>query len=140
MFSAILRLLGLSRVRPAGPPDTADPRKRFGRLGEDAAAKLLRKNGHKILRRNFTCRRGEIDIIALDGDVICFVEVKTRRPDALFAPNRTVTSAKRRQVRRVAQYYLRTNHLLDRTCRFDIVSVVQPDHGEPQIEWIRHAF
>ena len=140
MLGAILRFLHLSRVGRAAPPDSGDARKRFGRMGEDAAAKLIRRNGHKILKRNFTCRRGEIDIVALDGDVICFVEVKTRRPGALFAPNRTVTAAKRRQVRRVAQHYLRVNHLLDRTCRFDIISVVQPDEGEPQIEWIRHAF
>ena len=140
MLNAILRLLGIRGAPSTDPSDAADQRRKFGGKGEDVAAAILRKNGHKILKRNYRCRRGEIDIIALDGEVICFVEVKARRPGGLFAPNRTVTAAKRRRVRRVARHYLRSNRLLDRVCRFDIISVIQPEDGEPQVDWIWHAF
>ncbi|NQT19578.1 MAG: YraN family protein [Planctomycetes bacterium] len=114
--------------------------KELGARGERTAAAHLKKRGCKILKRNYICRRGEIDIIALDGRTICFVEVKTRGPDPFLAPDRSVTSAKRRKIRAVARYYLRANNLMDHVCRFDIVSVILPEKGKPRIEVIRHAF
>jgi len=129
------------RPADAGPPaEPGDTCKLLGAEGERAAAACLKKHGHKILKRNYTCPRGELDIIALDGDVICFVEVKTRRPDALLDPARTVTAAKRRKVRRVARYYLRSRNMTGRVCRFDIASVIYPYEGEPQVELIENAF
>ena len=120
------------------PPE--DPRKKLGARGERAAAAYLKKQGLKILKRNYLCRHGEIDIVALDGDAICFVEVKTRRPQPLLDPHRTVTAAKRRKVRAVARHYLRSKKLMDRVCRFDIASVICPEEGDPEVELIKHAF
>lgn len=140
MLKRLLALLHLSHV-PADDAETpANPRKELGRAGEEAAAARLKRSGLSILKRNYTCTRGEIDIVALDGQVICFVEVKTRRPDAMLPPERSVTSAKRRQVRRVAKHYLRAHNLQNRTCRFDIASVIYPVSGEPSVEFIRNAF
>ena len=124
----------------ASAEDSEDNRKKLGALGEAAAATYLKKNGLKILKRNYICRYGEIDLIALDGDKICFVEVKTRRPRPLLEPVRTVTAAKRRKVRAVAKHYLRSKGLMDRVCRFDVASVIYPEEGDPEIEWLRHAF
>jgi len=62
-------------------------RKALGDAGEHAAAKLYRRQGSRVLERNYTCKRGEIDIIALDRDVVCFIEVKTRRPNSLLPPD-----------------------------------------------------
>ncbi|HUS57609.1 MAG TPA: YraN family protein [Planctomycetota bacterium] len=140
MLQRLLKLLHLSRAAPQADESAADARKGLGRRGEQIAAEALQRRGLKILKRNYTCTRGEIDIIALDGRVICFIEVKTRRPDAMLPPERNVDTAKRRQVRRVARNYLRKNGLQDRVCRFDIVSVVCPETGEPSLQVFTNAF
>ena len=142
MLRRLLAFLRLSSPPPHSDATPADPRKELGRIGEEAAAATLKRCGLSILKRNYTCTRGEIDIVALDGQVICFVEVKTRRPDAMLPPERSVTTAKRRQVHRVARHYLRSHDLQDRTCRFDIASVICPESGsgEPRVELFRNAF
>ena len=140
MLRRLLELLHLSRLVHRGPGTRGDPRKLLGDLGEDAAAAYLKKLGYTILKRKYVYRRGDIDIIALDGEKICFVEVKTRRPDAPFAPDCTVTSAKRRKIRHLAQHYVLSKGLRDRVCRFDIVSITYPESGKPVIEHIPHAF
>lgn len=144
------RLLSALRLRRAGSlpspvihdnAGNADlDHKKLGARGERIVAAHLKKLGCKILKRNYICRRGEIDIIALDGGTICFVEVKTRGPDPFLAPDRSVTSAKRRKIRSIAKHYLRANNLMDRVCRFDIVSVILPEKGKPQVEVIKRAF
>jgi len=120
------------------PPE--EPRKKLGARGERAAVAYLKKQGLKILKRNYICWHGEIDIVALDGDTICFVEVRTRRPQPFFDPYRTVTASKRRKVRALARHYLRSKKLMDRVCRFDIASVICPQEGQPEVEVIKHAF
>lgn len=149
LASLLGRLLSALRLRRANstPPsvvhnavDADLDHKKFGAKGEQIAAAHLKKLGCKILKRNYICRHGEIDIIALDGRTICFVEVKSRGPDPFLAPDRSVTSAKRRKIRSVAKYYLRANNLMDRVCRFDIVSVILPEKGKPQVELIKRAF
>jgi len=136
------RALRLDRRTASSGTDEecANPRKLLGAEGEQAVAVYLKKHGHKILARNYTCRCGELDIVARDGDVIVFVEVKTRRPDPMFDPAKTVTAAKRRKVRQVARHYLRARNMVDRVCRFDIASVILPEEGEPQINLIENAF
>ena len=137
------RALRLDRRTASSGTDeecAADPRKSLGAAGEQAVVAYLKKHRHKILARNYTCRCGELDIVARDGEVIVFVEVKTRRPDPMFDPARTVTAAKRRKVRQVARHYLRACNMVDRVCRFDIASVILPEEGEPQINLIENAF
>ena len=78
----------------------------FGQIGENAAADVLRAKGYRILRQNYRCRYGEIDIIAERGGDVSFVEVKTRQSLNYGRPCEAVTEEKRRHMRRVAHCYL----------------------------------
>jgi putative endonuclease len=102
-----------------------DSKKRIwlGKSGEDAAAKILQENGMRIIARNYRTKMGEIDIIARDKDVICFVEVKARSSSAFGLPAESITAAKRKRLQKLALYYLKEKHLLGQKARFDVVSV-----------------
>jgi putative endonuclease len=110
-----------------------------GRSGEDAAEALLREENFTILQRNYRTRLGEIDIIAEEGDVLCFVEVKTRRSSATGVPAEAVTPRKQRQIAKVAAVYLDRYHPQGRNCRFDVVSVTDRG-GRAEAEIVRDAF
>ena len=84
----------------------SDGRKTTGSRGELLAAGYLRRQGYTILRTNWRCRRGEIDIIARDGATLVFVEVRTRRSTNLGSPEESVTPAKQRRLAELAQTYL----------------------------------
>ena len=86
--------------------DHETDRLRLGRSGEEAAVRYLEKRRYTIVERGFRMLRGEIDIIARDGPTIVFVEVKTRRGLGFGPPAASVTPAKQRQIRRIAQAYL----------------------------------
>ena len=92
-----------------------------GRLGEMRAAQLLEARGCAILARNFVAPGAEIDLIAQDGDVIVFVEVKTRTGAA--SGRGAVTAAKQRRVCKGALYYLMRNGLMNRQARFDVIEI-----------------
>ena len=96
-----------------------------GRAGEAAAEAHLRSEGYRILARNYRTREGEVDIIAWDGDVVAFVEVKTRRsPTMKFgAPEESLTRAKQAHLIAAAQAYLAENALLDADWRIDVLAV-----------------
>lgn len=93
-----------------------------GALGERFAAEYLQKQGYYILDTNFHTRFGEIDIIAQKGDILAFVEVKTRAATMLEAPEAAVTPAKRRKIITAALQYLQT-HPADLQPRFDVVAI-----------------
>jgi len=112
----------------------------IGRKGEKLARRFLKKLGYRILARNYACPAGEIDVIALDGRTIAFVEVKTRRGDALADPENAVNAHKRRQLTRVAQYWLSQRRADDYGCRFDVVSVTMHERGRPVIRHTPDAF
>lgn len=95
----------------------------LGKAGEDAAVDYLVRKGYRIVERNFRFERGEIDIVAEDGNVLVFVEVKMRRSLAFGEPEDAVSPAKRRQILRVAQGYLMQRSIDDRECRFDVITV-----------------
>lgn len=97
---------------------------RFGRRGERLAARLLKDRGLDILCRNYDAPHGEIDIVARDGDVLCFVEVKSRRPSLRTRPADAVTLKKRARVVRAARNYLKQLNNPAIACRYDIVEVV----------------
>ncbi|MCZ8512439.1 YraN family protein [Paenibacillus filicis] len=117
-------------------------RKQLGDLGEAAAEAHLRKAGFAILSRNWRCRTGEIDIIALDGEVLVFVEVRTRSGTTRFGtPLESVDARKMRQVIETAQVYMHTQRQQDRQVRFDVVSVETDANGVVlTIHHIRSAF
>ncbi len=121
---------------------------RSGPAGERLAARHLRRAGCKILARNYRCPVGEADIIVLDtstkaewgAESIAFVEVKTRASDEGVAPESAVDRRKRQQLLRVARYYLAHHDTEDRRVRFDVVAVVLPAGGRPEIRHIPDAF
>jgi len=120
----------------------------LGERGEAIARRTLRRAGMKVLASNYRCPAGEADIIALEtktrkligAETIAFVEVKTRSSDRYVQPSAAVDDRKRRQLRRVASYYLAHHDAAGFALRFDIVSVVIRDGQEPEIEHIRDAF
>ena len=97
---------------------------RLGRRGESLAARLLSELGLEILARNYSCAAGEIDIVARDGERLCFVEVKTRRRAISSRPADAVGREKRRRVIRAAHRYLREIGWPDIVYRFDIVEIL----------------
>jgi putative endonuclease len=111
----------------------------LGRIGEDLACRELERSGCAILARRYRRRGGELDIIALDGQTIVFVEVKTRDGNEFGAGVEAVTGLKRRRMGEVAVDYLARHRLAGRPCRFDVVSIMLGGDG-PVIEWYRNAF
>lgn len=111
-------------------------RARVGRAGEEEAVKLLRREGYKILARNYRCRHGEIDIVAFESGEIVFVEVKSRLTDGKGTALEAVTPAKQRKIARVAEQFLLERDLYERPCRFDVVAI----EGEGECELVRGAF
>jgi putative endonuclease len=114
----------------------------LGAAAEKAAARFLKSQGYSILARNVSTRLGEIDIIAAEGETLCFVEVKSRSDRDFAPPHESVSPGKQRRIRAAATTYLATKRLQNRLCRFDVVSMVpatdQPSRWE--IELIRDAF
>ncbi len=112
----------------------------LGRSGEDVATKYLKKKKYKIIDKGFRFLRGEIDIIAYDGETLVFVEVKTRKSIKFSQPEESVTPAKRKQLRRVAQGYLLRNHIQDVECRFDVLSLTFDELEGYTVKHITDAF
>ncbi len=114
-----------------------DKQKR-GRRGEDIACGYLKKNGYKILEKNFNCRQGEIDIIANDRNgVLCFVEVKARSSIVFGLPEESVTHTKQQKLVAAAYIYIENKMSNDDAMRFDVVSV---DLTNNQVRLIKNAF
>ena len=102
----------------------------IAKIGETLAGEHLRRRGYEILARNYRARRGEIDIVAQDGEFTVFVEVKTRRSLKFGLPQSAVTWQKQRQISKVALAYLQDRNLLDAPCRFDVIAI----HLSPRLE------
>ncbi len=115
--------------------NTVDNRKLTGREGEDRAAAVLKKQGYKILQRNFKSRFGEIDIIAEDDDFLVFVEVKRRSGQSFGTSLEAINPRKKLHIIRSAETYLKANHCLGRRIRFDVVGI----DGD-NVKVIKHAF
>jgi len=110
----------------------------LGDRGEQEAARFLQRQGLKILHRGYRTDHGEIDLIALEENVVVFVEVKARRRGV---PAEAVTPEKQRRITLAALHFLKKHGLLDQRSRFDVVAIVWPeDSSPPQIEHIRAAF
>lgn len=110
-----------------------------GLRAEQLAADLLAQQGLHILFRNYRCRYGEIDLIAREGETLCFVEVRFRRSVAFGAPIDTISAVKRRRIQKTAAYFLAYNWRGGPcACRFDVVTVEGMD--PPFTQWWRAAF
>jgi putative endonuclease len=113
----------------------------LGERGEDAAARFLKRKGYRILARHLDSPLGELDIIAVDGRTIVFVEVKTRSSDAAGHPADAVDDRKQQRMTRAALAYLKSQGLLKYSARFDVVAVAWPAGARrPTIEHYSDAF
>lgn len=95
----------------------------IGKMGEEIATKYLCKSHYTILDRNFSCKQGEIDIIAHNSNELIFVEVKTRRNLHYGRPAEAVTYIKKKHIEKVAKYYIHKKHLENEYVRFDVIEV-----------------
>ena len=95
----------------------------IGRRGEEYAARYLMGCGFRIVERNFRAKVGEIDIVAVDGDELVFVEVRYRRSAGHGTPAETVGPRKRLRLVRAAALFLQARGASDTPCRFDVVAL-----------------
>ena len=111
-----------------------------GMQGEALTARYLRQQGFRLAAQGYRCRFGEIDLIAWDGDVLCFVEVKTRTNLEMALPREYVTAQKQNRLRKTALLYLAEKRL-DCPARFDVAEVYA-EHGfdQARIHYIKNAF
>ena len=119
----------------------------LGDLGEKLAADYLINEGFRIIAANFTVPTGrnskgvqvtgEIDLIAMENDTLCFIEVKTRRSAEFTGPLSAVDLRKQRQITRTARIYRRVFKLKDIAFRFDVVTLIIAGSNDPEIELIR---
>jgi putative endonuclease len=145
---------GLGPARGVGREAAArgvGARAALGRYGEDVAARHLTAAGLTVLARNWRCREGEVDIVALDGDILVVCEVKTRRDVAFGTPLDAITPVKAARLRRLACRWLADQRAgaaaADRDefdhyaeVRFDVVSVLRSSAGPTRVEHLRGAF
>ena len=124
------------------PVPTGDRRQRGarGRWSEWLAVASLVSQGYRILDRQWLSSAGEIDIVAVRGKRLVFVEVKARRTDAFGGAIHAVHQRKQEKLIRLAAQYLARHHIKDRLCRFDVVLLQGTDAAGSQIEHIQNAF
>ena len=96
----------------------------YGVTGEQEAKNYLVKKGYKIVKMNFSCKIGEIDVIAMDKDTLVFVEVKARNTAMFGLPREAVTAKKQYKIRRIAELYLQRYSTLDQKIRFDVIEIL----------------
>jgi putative endonuclease len=115
-------------------------KKKLGNWGEQIAANFLKSQGYLLIDCNYRCLYGEIDIIAKEGPIWCFIEVKTRNSSAFGYGYDAVTRMKQKHIIKVAQYYLNKAALYDDPARFDVVSIDFVSAADYKIQLIRNAF
>lgn len=113
----------------------------LGQRGERAAARFLRSKGYRLVARGTHIRRGELDLVAVDGRTIVFVEVKTRASLSAGHPVEAVDPPKQRRLERLALVFLNRHRLLEYPARFDVVAITwRPGQRQPEIRHIQNAF
>lgn len=113
----------------------------LGTRGEKIAVKFLKKNGYKVLRKNYFTKFGEIDVIGYDRGTISFIEVKTRLSESFGPPELAVTQIKKNHIIKTAQKYIIENKLEDVCCRFDVVSIRLSNDGKAhEVSLLKNAF
>lgn len=113
----------------------------LGKRGERAAAKYLKRQGYKIVRQGERTTLGELDLVAVDGRTVVFVEVKTRASHDAGHPAEAVDRRKQERLTRLALSFLKQHGLLEHAARFDVVAVTWPESARrPTIEHFKNAF
>ena len=111
----------------------------LGMAGEQAAAGFLETRGYTILAKNYRARAFEIDLIAKDGDVLCFIEVKTRSSTRKGLPREAVNLPKQQKIIMGASFYLKQHNLFNHRVRFDVVEIITQG-PLPEFNLIQNAF
>ena len=142
MNTGLVRFIADLSSRWRNRSSSSPPRHlRLGTRGENLACRFLRKNGYKILYRNFRGRTGgEIDVVCRDRDTLVFVEVKTRTREDFGRPFEAINRDQRNRISRGGLAWLRLLGDPDILFRFDVVEVVIAEGAEPRLELIRNAF
>lgn len=111
----------------------------LGGWGERLATDFLKSKGYKIISQNYKVKFGEIDIVALDKDRVCFIEVKSRKSLRFGLGREAVTGIKQRQISKTAVSFLKKNCFLNRKARFDVVEV-DFSFLQPKLTLVKNAF
>ena len=115
-------------------------KKEKGLYGEELAARYLSNCGYRILEKNYLCKIGEIDIVAIENNELVFIEVRTKRKTEYGRAVETVNHTKQRKLRRVAEYYLMERKKENEFCRFDVLGIEGDLQNKPAYELIKAAF
>lgn len=110
--------------------------KAIGNKYEQLALNHLLKNNLKLIKQNFYCRLGEIDLIMQSDKNIIFVEVRYRKNNQYGHPLETINLRKQTKIKKTASYYLQQNKLLNAYCRFDAIAI----NDKNEINWVKNAF
>ena len=111
----------------------------LGKLGEKLALKEIKRLGYKKIVPNYRCPLGEVDLIAMDGDTLVFLEIKTRKARSIEYAKEAVNARKRRQLSKVALAYMKSNDCCDAKARFDVVAI-SLGVEKPEVQVIKNAF
>lgn len=116
-------------------------KKEIGKIGENLACKYLNERGYKILKRNYRCKQGEIDIIAYDtkSKEIVFIEVKTRQSMKYGTPAEAVNKPKQKHIIKAVEFYIYKNKIIDKKIRFDVIEIFI-NNSKYEINHITKAF
>lgn len=116
------------------------PSQNFGRSAEVLAVQWLQKKGYRILERNLRLGGGELDLIAQHHDTLVFIEVKGRRTDQYGGAAYAIDDRKKRQIIKLASYYLSQHGLSNQLCRFDVILITGTDRDSPKLTHLEQAF
>ncbi|WP_095096373.1 YraN family protein [Pseudomonas sp. Irchel 3A5] len=116
-------------------------RQTAGREAETRALQHLQQQGLQLIAQNWLCKRGELDLVMLDGDTVVFVEVRYRRHSTWGGALESVDFRKQQKLVLAAQLFLQSDtRWADAACRFDVIAIEGDPRGGPPLNWIKHAF
>jgi len=115
-------------------------KKETGGYGEKLATEFIKDLGYEIIAKNYVFHKGEIDIIAKDGELLVFIEVKYRKNLEFGRPELQITKSKQHQIKKVALGYLFEHDVQNVQCRFDVIAILRLPETDPEINHIINAF
>ncbi len=114
--------------------------KLLGSYGEELTMNYLESHNYLIKKMNYTCFLGEIDIIASKGDLICFIEVRSRYGVKMGLPRESITNKKIKTIKKVAEFYILQNNINYFTFRFDFSEIIFKDLNNYKLNYLKNAF
>lgn len=117
-----------------------EQRRQLGNDSENLAGRFLEQKGYEFVENNFSCKRGEIDLIVRKENLLVFVEVRSKSSAQYGQPLETVNCKKQEKIHKAAEYYLYLHpELAELYCRFDVISILWQE-GKARLNWIADAF